>query len=55
MCSYSTVNGTYACQNPYLLTTALRQQWLWWLRHSDWGATHSTAASANAGLAQDMR
>ena len=26
MCSYSTVNGSYACQNPYLLTTALRQQ-----------------------------
>jgi beta-glucosidase len=24
MCSYSTVNGSYACQNPYLLTTVLR-------------------------------
>ena len=26
MCAYSTVNGTYACQNPYLLNTALYQQ-----------------------------
>jgi beta-glucosidase len=55
MCSYSTVNGTYACQNPYLLSTVLRQQ----LRSggfvtSGWGATYSTAASANAGLNMDM-
>ena len=26
MCSYSTINGTFACQNPYLLSTVLRQQ-----------------------------
>jgi beta-glucosidase len=55
MCSYSTVNGTYACQNPYLLTTVLRQQFgFGGFVTSDWGATHSTAASANAGLDQDM-
>jgi beta-glucosidase len=55
MCSYSTVNGTYACQNPYLLTTALRQQFGYTgFVTSDWGATHSTAASANAGLNMDM-
>ncbi|WP_202233655.1 glycoside hydrolase family 3 C-terminal domain-containing protein [Actinacidiphila reveromycinica] len=55
MCSYSTVNGTYACQNPDLLTTALRQQFgFQGFVTSDWGATHSTAASANAGLDQDM-
>ena len=55
MCSYSTVNGTYACQNPYLLTTALRQQFGFsGFVTSDWGATHATAASATAGLNQDM-
>ena len=55
MCSYSTVNGTYACQNPYLLSTVLRQQFgFGGFVTSDWGATHSTAASANAGLNMDM-
>ncbi len=55
MCSYSTVNGTYACQNPFLLNTVLRQQFGFsGFVTSDWGATHSTAASANAGLDMDM-
>jgi beta-glucosidase len=55
MCSYSTINGTYACQNPYLLTTVLRQQFgFGGFVTSDWGATHSTAAAANAGLDMDM-
>ncbi|MFI0942900.1 glycoside hydrolase family 3 C-terminal domain-containing protein [Streptomyces sp. NPDC021020] len=55
MCSYSTVNGTYACQNPYLLTTVLRQQYgFQGFVTSDWGATHSTAPSANSGMDQDM-
>jgi len=55
MCSYSTINGTPACQDPYTLSTVLRQQFGFsGFVTSDWGATHSTAASANAGLAQDM-
>jgi beta-glucosidase len=55
MCSYSTVNGTYACQNPYLLTSVLRQQdGFGGFVTSDWEANHSTAASANAGLDMDM-
>ncbi|HEV2346707.1 MAG TPA: glycoside hydrolase family 3 C-terminal domain-containing protein [Actinocrinis sp.] len=55
MCSYSTINGTYACQNPTILTTALRQQFgFGGFVTSDWGATHATAASANAGLNMDM-
>jgi len=55
MCSYSTINGTYACQNPSLLTTNLRSQFgFGGFVTSDWGATHATAASANAGLNQDM-
>jgi beta-glucosidase len=55
MCSYSTINGTDACQNPFLLTTVLRQQFgFGGFVTSDWGGTHSTAAAASAGLDQDM-
>jgi beta-glucosidase len=55
MCSYSTINGTYACQNPFLLSTVLRQQFGFsGFVTSDWGATHATAASANASLNMDM-
>ena len=55
MCAYVKTNGTYSCENPYLLTTLLRKQlgFQGWVM-SDWGATHSTAASANAGLDQEM-
>ena len=55
MCSYSYINGTAACQNPYTMNTVLRQQFGYsGFVTSDWGATHSTVASANAGLDQDM-
>jgi beta-glucosidase len=55
MCAYSYVNGTAACQNQYLLSTVLRQQFgFGGFVTSDWGATHSTADSANAGLDMDM-
>jgi len=46
-CRYNRINGTYACENPetigWLKNTAGFQGWLM----SDWGATHSTIASAN--------
>ena len=55
MCSYSTINGTPACQNPYTMNTVLRQQFgFTGFTTSDWGATKSTVASAQAGLDQDM-
>jgi len=55
MCSYSTVNGTYACQNPSLLNGPLRTQFGFpGFVTSDWGGTHSTVASANAGMDQEM-
>jgi beta-glucosidase len=55
MCSYSYINGTAACQNPYTLSTVLRHQYgFGGFVTSDWGATQSTAASANAGLDMDM-
>src|SRR5580693_112137 len=55
MCSYSTINGQYACQNDYLLHTTLDQQWGFpGFVTSDYGATHSTVASADAGMDQEM-
>jgi beta-glucosidase len=54
MCSYNRVNTVYACENPWLLTDVLRKDWGWkGYVMSDWGATHSTVAAANAGLEQD--
>ncbi|MDF7775638.1 glycoside hydrolase family 3 C-terminal domain-containing protein [Sphingomonas sp. AOB5] len=54
MCSYNKVNGTHACENKWLLTDVLRRDWGWQgYVMSDWGATHSTASAANAGLDQD--
>src|ERR1022692_3254730 len=48
MCSYSTINGEYACQNTYLFNT-LDQRWAFpGFVESDYGATHSTVASADA-------
>ncbi|HEX4832522.1 MAG TPA: glycoside hydrolase family 3 C-terminal domain-containing protein [Trebonia sp.] len=55
MCSYSTINGTYACENPYLETQVLRDQFgFQGFVTSDWGATHSTVPSALAGLDMEM-
>ena len=55
MCSYSTINGQYACQNDYLLHQTLDQRWKFpGFVTPDYGATHSTVASADAGNDQDM-
>jgi beta-glucosidase len=55
MCSYASVNGTFACENGWLLNTVLKQQWgFTGFVTSDWGGTHSTVASANNGLDQEM-
>jgi beta-glucosidase len=55
MCSYSTINGQYACQNDYLLHQTLDQRWKFpGFVTSDYGATHSTVASADAGNDQEM-
>lgn len=54
MCSYNRINSTYGCENSYLLTKVLKQDWGFpgWVM-SDWGAVHSTVAAANAGLDQE--
>ena len=55
MCSYATVNGTWACENAYTQDTVLNGQWRFGgFITSDWGATHSTVASILGGLAMQM-
>ncbi|ELX13251.1 thermostable beta-glucosidase B [Janthinobacterium sp. HH01] len=54
MCSYNRVNGAYACESGYLLNQVLKQDWGYkGYVMSDWGAVHSTVASANSGLDQE--
>jgi len=53
MCSYNKVWGEHACESAFLLTDVLRRDWGWsGYVMSDWGATHSTAKAAMAGLDQ---
>jgi beta-glucosidase len=55
MCSYNKVNGAHACQNGPLLKTDLDgQMGFKGFVMSDWGATHSTVASALNGLDMEM-
>jgi beta-glucosidase len=54
MCSYSYINSQAACQNDYLDDT-LDQDWAYpGFITSDYGATHSTVGSADAGMDQEM-
>jgi beta-glucosidase len=51
MCSYNLLNGDYACENKYLLTDVLKNEWKFpGFVVSDWGGTHSTAKASAAGL-----
>jgi len=51
MCSYNALNGVYACENRYLLTDVLRNDWKFpGFVLSDWGGTHSTVKASSAGL-----
>lgn len=55
MCSYNKLNGVLASQNPYLLTTLLREQWGYeGLVMSDWGAVSNRPDSITAGLDLQM-
>ncbi len=55
MCSYNRINGTHACENAQTLNVELKgvYNFTGWVM-SDWGGTHSTVASANNGLDQEM-
>ncbi len=51
MCSYNAINGDFACENKYLLTDVLKQEWKYpGFVVSDWGGTHSTVKASAAGL-----
>jgi beta-glucosidase len=54
MCAYNQVNGSYSCENDWLLNEVLKADWGYpYFVMSDWGAVHSTARSALAGLDQE--
>ena len=54
MCSYNRLNGTYACENSASLADLKVGMGFAGFVMSDWGATHSTVAAANAGLDMEM-
>jgi len=55
MCSYNLVEGSYSCENNYLLNQVLKKDFKFkGFVLSDWSATHSTVKSALNGLDQDM-
>lgn len=55
MCSYNRIGGVYSCQNRRTLGALLDRQFgFGGFVVSDWQATHSTVASARAGLDIEM-
>lgn len=54
MCAYNRLNGIYTCENRWLLRQVLKGDWgFGGYVMSDWGATHSAASAALAGLDQE--
>lgn len=54
MCAYNRVNTVYACENNWLLNQVLKHDWGYpGYVMSDWGAVHSAAKAALAGLDQE--
>ena len=55
MCSYNRINGVHTAEDPWLLTTVLRDQWGFaGAVVSDWGAVNDRVAALIAGLDLDM-
>nr|WP_314841879.1 glycoside hydrolase family 3 C-terminal domain-containing protein [uncultured Microbacterium sp.] len=55
MAAYNRINGEYACQNHWLLTEVLRDDWGFdGAVISDWGAVDDRVASVAAGLDLEM-
>jgi beta-glucosidase len=54
MCAYNQLNGSYCCENDWLLNQVLKTDWRYpFFVMSDWGAVHSTVRAAMAGLDQE--
>lgn len=54
MCAYNQVNGVYSCENPILKNVVKGADGFDGYVVSDFGAVHSTAASLNTGLDQEL-
>lgn len=55
MCSYNLINGTYSCENVWLLTDVLRKEWGFdGFVMTDWGAMNERVAALKAGLELEM-
>ncbi|HOT92253.1 MAG TPA: glycoside hydrolase family 3 C-terminal domain-containing protein [Anaerolineae bacterium] len=55
MCSYNKINGTYACENAYLMTDILKNEWGHeGLVVTDWGAMNERVAALKAGVELEM-
>ena len=55
MCAYNKINGEYCCENEWLLTDVLRNEWGFdGAVMSDWGATHDRVKGVAAGLDLEM-
>lgn len=55
MTAYNKLNGDWTAESHYLLTEVLRNDWGFsGFTVSDWGGTHSTVGTANAGLDLEM-
>lgn len=55
MCSYNRLNGVYTGQDPWLLTTLLREEWGFeGAVVSDWGAVVDRVEAVRAGLDLEM-
>ncbi len=55
MAAYNKLRGDYCCESNFLLQDVLRKRWAYdGVVISDWGACHSTEASALAGLDVEM-
>src|SRR5699024_7136109 len=54
-CSYNRLNGVYTSQDPWLLTTLLRDEWGFnGTVVSDWGAVVDRVEAVRAGLDLEM-
>ncbi|WP_217181643.1 glycoside hydrolase family 3 C-terminal domain-containing protein [Streptomyces sp. AC495_CC817] len=55
MCSYNKLNGVWTSEDPWLLTSVLRDEWGFdGLVVSDWGAVNDRVAGVAAGLDLEM-